>query len=544
MGNFDLRGIFKKAAAGATALTLAATVMAPVMASAGAPRVQQTIESHTYKSHDIVNLAKRFNDERSDVRIVPMDPDWFQLNVALNDGTMLDARMMGALVETYLADKSDIPMGADYYKYIHWLLGLGLNNTLPIHRFRDNGAGELKHERSVCLLFPYNGDKNGEDHVKSYLLGLTPEINGDIYKAQLNKLVRPELQQKYSDYHEIGHCFDRWYIEESLRLKAQAQGVPTVRSMIQSHKEEMFPEIMAGLLLAREGVDDIMLERADIRLAGNAVLGPAAYRMKSDMPLPGGQNAGFVYALSGGLEAAQRKVDEMGEGIRSLTLNEIAELAHTLTEENAMGESEALGALFLWRYFYDVSMLNKKADLRLETRHNPELDFNKAYNFVIKFRDEMNDALPRVLDLRGRMETGRDALAVIDFQFPKGPRAPSTLFKAEDVRPVFMVKDELMARMKESPGRGLDALVTGFERYKNDLREIVHESSGASDKERRQARYTLSVLTEALRLAVREVRFGPAPSQEELERRLREQQKGLKNNHLSPRVAPPVAARP
>lgn len=502
---------------GAVALTLAAAALfSPAGngdASANGLRIR---ESHTQHSRDLEKLTHHFNQERSDVLLVTLDPDWFQLNAAANGSTVLDRPLMRRLIEIYTMQKSGIMLTDDAHAYfILDMMALGLNNTYPV-RLTENGH----YAGKACFLMPATADQDKVSHINEYLLGVRPAIHTGIARLPLNKSIRTGLHETYNDYHEMSHCFDRWYVEQSFDRQEQHNEISA--ATIHAHKGETFAEVMGGLLMARDGVSsDIVPERRSVRLTGNANLGPLAFMFAHDdsrsndaaesqraIPLRGGKNAGFVYASYRALDAAQKKIDELGDRIKVMSLNDIADLAHDITEQNALGVNEALGALFLWNNRFNVDRLEDVSFIRLEARHDGELDLNKAYEFAKEYRAEMNRALIRVLDFGPESSNPDfDALAAIGFNLTdKNAGRLGQGFGADDIVPVFVVRDQLLADQGVKKDKSLPSLIKAYETFKNERRLLLETGS---EKDRRESRYLLSVAPEALRLAIREMQRAP-----------------------------------
>lgn len=508
---------------GAVALGLAAAALfSPAANGDAAADTLKLHESHTQHSRELENLSHHFNQERSDVLLVTLDPDWFQLNAAANGSTVLDRPLMKHLLEIYTFRKSGIVLKDDAHSSsILNMMAIGLNNTYPA-RLISVENGHIQKMGKACFLMPATADQDQVSHIKEYLLGMRPRVHTGIAHLSLNRDIRPELHAIYNDYHEMGHCFDRWYAEESFDRQEQHSKISSVAATIHAHKGETFPEVMGGLLMARDGISfDIVPERRDVRLVGNAALGPLAFRFAPDasrptdvvasqqaIPLRGGRNAGFVYAFYRALDATQKKIDELGDRIKVMTLDEIAELAHDITEQNALGVNEALGALFLWHNLYDTELLEDVSFVRLEARSGSDLDFNKAYEFAKEYRAEMNRALLRVLNFGpGSRDSGMDALAEIGFRLDtKDAGRLEPAFGVEDITPVHILRDRLLAEPVVKKDGSLSSLIKAYESFKDERRFLLETGT---KKDRRAARSDLSVAPEALRLALREMQRAP-----------------------------------
>jgi hypothetical protein len=344
-------------------------------------------------------------------------------------------------------------------------------------------------------LFSAGADQDKATQLKQYMLGIRPGIHTGIASLPLSKNIRPALQDKYNKYHEITHCLDSRYVDEAME-----EPMSPAAGILHAHRGETNSEVLGGLLLAHDGIsNDIVPERRDVRLGGNAMLGPVAYRLKSKIPFPGGRNSGFVYAFYPALKATQEKIDELGGRIRTMPMSELVKIAEDITQTHMLRDNEALGAQFLWRNLYDLDQMEEVAGLRVEAERDTNLDYKKAYNFAWEFREAMNEALPRVLDFGSRLQDG-DALSQIAFSFERGSEGQlKPDFGVDDIRPVSEIRDELFAT---ATARTPEALIKSYEDYKNENRAMLETGT---EKQRRVARYTLSVASEALRLGLRDM---------------------------------------
>lgn len=520
MEGFRLKNLFGKAAAGiaAAGIAAAAIVFAP---SAGAVTPPETDirEPHTANSRALQSFADRFNAEDPDVTLIVVDRDWFQLNAALQDASPVHLSTTMRLAEKYVQEKAGVKLAPEEYRKIAEYVRAENINSLPLRVTEKDETGK-EVSRNVCFVFPYSVDQNAEEQLRQYVLNLSPEIHGPYARLPLNPKIRPLLQREYGNIHEVTHCYDI-FTAQGMRINDRTIGsVPEF--MLLRHKSEMAADVNPSLYMAaRYGITDAASERADLRLVGTAMGGPLSYRVPGLYSATGGQFSGFIYSVSSGLSAAQKEIDRRAEKLKNMSFREILDVAQRVTVAHSLGENEALGSLFLWDSRYDQNKLDDMSAWRLVARQAGVIDYQKSYQYATGLQRDMNRALFRVFNFESE-ETppGTDPLSIIPFAVEGKMMNPfeSVSFSVECVQGI----KEYLRHRSLINGGGTEGLVRAYEDYKDRLRGDIEHGGTAETKF--DAREKLLAINEALRQALREDKYGRPPSQEELERRVREQQ--------------------
>lgn len=510
--------IFSKLAAGAAAIGIAASafVLAPAETAAQEIKIRAPNTAH---SRAMEEFAGRFNAEDPDVKVVVVDRDWFQLNAALNNASTVNLSQMMRLAEQYVQEKAGVKLApADYRRIAEYVRAENIN-SLPLRVTEQDSSGK-ETQRNVCFVFPYSVDQNAEEQLRQYVLNLSPEIHGLFAHAPLNKNIRPLLQREYGNIHEATHCYDI-FTAQGMRIGDRTIGsVPEL--MLLRHKSEMTADVMPSLYFAsRYGVTDLGAERSRLRIVGSALGGPLSYRVPGLYSATGGQFSGFIYSVQAGLNAAQKEITRRADRMKNMSFREILDLAQRVTVENSLGENEALGSLFLWDSRYDQDKLNDMAAWRLVARQAGVIDYQKSYQYAVNLQRDMNRALRRVFDFSaGDLPPGKEPLDVIPFSVEGKMFKPFESVNVS-IEHVQVMKEELRRRGLMNGG-GEDGLVRAYEDYKDMLR--VDLETGSTPVIKQDTRGKLLAITEAFRRALREEKYGIMPTQEDLERRVREQQ--------------------
>jgi hypothetical protein len=204
-----------------------------------------------------------------------------------------------------------------------------------------------------------------------------------------------------------------------------------------------------------------------------------------------------MYTIHDGLRDAQREIDARGTGgLQRMSMDEIRALAGRIVERNALDEKKSVMIRMMEANLYDTAQMDK---LR---RDDPS--YEEAYQYALRLRDEMNRALPQVVDMRG-MDAGRTPLQQAGFNFfalmlpPAGPTAAEQQLKVQTVN---MLRDRLI---QQSGGRGRathESLNRAFSQMKDSLRQTLKD--GTMDQ-RQEAMRQLPLMEHAIRLAVLEI---------------------------------------
>ncbi len=381
---FNLRSLKIKAAA----FVLAVPLLLPGMAGAHHNDMLTVRDSATTHSQQVENLRGRFNREAKDIGIFIIDRDWFQINHALNlgrtkDDTELRRRLLSEFIESRgggrLMQESELAGVADDV-----LSGEGMAYVLR----PKNGQA---HNDNACVVYGHR-DTLGQAEQMRVFLGLHPALHGDIARARLRQSLPLDILNRFTDYHEIGHCLDVRYLPLAGTMDDFSRDPAAFAR--NRHKAEMFAEVFALLMLARDGAPDIAKIadiRANMRLVSAAANGPLAAQMTQ--PGDPAQLNSYIYMLHGGIRAAKTEILARGlPAMRAMSMDDLRELAHKITDDNALvmdGADHAVGFMMQQKFDLDVWDRLRGQLPHLETR----------YRLAMTLKAEMNTALREMFDL-------------------------------------------------------------------------------------------------------------------------------------------------
>src|SRR5690606_7572941 len=113
------------------------------------------------------------------------------------------------------------------------------------------------------------------------IIGLIPRLHTDLAKLPFLRTLPPDVMKRYTDYHELGHCMDTYYLD-----KAGFDPMQNIDLWIEMrHQAEVYGEVFATLMLARDGVNNVAGIRADHRLASIALNGTFLVQMAQGDPV-------------------------------------------------------------------------------------------------------------------------------------------------------------------------------------------------------------------------------------------------------------------
>lgn len=476
-------------------------------------------DSRTLHTRQMDAMTLRFNQENPDVKVIIVSRDWFQINAALNNASTVDHTMMTRLAERYVQEKAGIKLPARYYREISLLARDESNNSLTI----DLKSGEREQPKSVCFVFPPSPDKSAESHLRAKTLNIFPGIHEEFSKRPLNPAIRAALHQRYGTYHELGHCYDDRFVKKALDMEADGKTISLPDYILLRHKMEIFSEVFPALLLVREGITDIAAERAEIRLSGEALGGPVSYRLPRSFSDTGGEYSGYIYTVHKALRAVQNYINAHAKDIERMKIDEIIDLSARIADENAFGEEGILGTLFLWQSLYDTDKLNEMTEWRLAARKDGKLDYQRAHEFALTLRREMNESLRRVF-MPDNDNNDREPIDSLSFNF-KG----SAIAYAEEnasvagIDDVETIKKNLLDKAVVSNRADPDFMIRMYEQYQHNLR--LDATDGTAET-KNAALQKLSVSGEALRQILRTMKW--EKEAHEMERHYREFQEKQK----------------
>ncbi len=448
-------------------------------------RVDSTLTirpSDTALSRRLQALQQRFGNLVPNVKVVVMDKDWFQQNNILN-GTRsyqyplnsVQAATVRSLTSEYVRSRSGLVFHPGSFEGLERDVSRTEGMAIKF-QYGENEAAAEGSEKNICLLFPHFADKNRDGYYQS-LMQTNVSIHGDIARAPLRDPQDYEYMKRFVDYHEIGHCYDRWYI------KSISSQTGTQDFLMARHKAEIFGETFANLMLARDGYTGFSEKQADLRLAIAALSGPISARVND--PREAEFYMTYVYMLQEGSRTAGREIDRLGTTrLQAMGMDEIINLARDITERSYFDAGDAPQAVAYMMYNrYDLSELDA-------LRHtNPVAQ--RRYDIALRLKNDMEGAVRRVLDLGNRTAP---VLHPDSFNFsnPSFPRLGASALEARG--------RELAQELRTRMGWLLteDNLVRAYMQRKDELRAVLETGNVAAQE---QAAIDLGLMQMALKNA-------------------------------------------
>ncbi len=486
----------------ALALTFALAASAPVD-DGGPDFIARTLDaghltiwpSPTAHSDRIEKLRRRFEGAMPDVRVVPVDHDWFQQNMALNGYSPYDENLdregkkaLDSLLSFFVTAKTDLIFVAQShesidtsplsdYGYAISRRYKGLPPQMLAHMDRRSRVSATADEKEVCLVFGAYTDISTKSQV-SVRLGVTREPYADI-KVRL--LPDPEVWRRFVEYHEIAHCYNKWYLLQPLYSAQESKGLQALGIR---HKSEMFSDIFATLMLARDGYARVAEYRAAERLVTAAMEGPYTVQVFKEDDFRHYMN--YAYLLHSGLRAAQKEIDARGvAALRAMSLQGILELSHDLVEKNALAPEDTIIPL--------MHMFKSRYDLSAWANMPPDSPLFSYYAAALDLQNQMEQAARQLLDIpsaRLPLLRPENFITIKEGDSPKAAESPDEKQKRAAA---------LKIRLHEQAG-GAEAsdlsLVSAYGALKDSLRAEL----GSGDIDTRWAAHrNLVILPEVLR---------------------------------------------
>jgi hypothetical protein len=445
-------------------------------------------EPQTELSTHISGLQSRFDKVyEGKRRIIVLDPDWFKLNAALN--TYGDGKYFinDYLLSSYL-ERYQLQVAQSHIKAV-------------ADRFSVPGTQAFcvkDQDQDICYVSGQTGDIDGSGEIMRWL-NVSPEIHGAIasvpLKPEVTEKYSLEIANKYTDYHEIGHCFDRYYM--SAEIEGSKSGISMGKIVELRHKSEIFAESFATLLMARDGHTDIAEIRANLRLATMGLTAPVTVKSFNDKYLD--YYAPYIYALHYALRGTQEYIEKAGaEIIREMSYEDLAEVAYLMAEEYAIDPDIGSHALtFAPNNKWDISVWDK---LRHDFDH-----IVPRYNLATKIINEINQAIASIFDFAA---VNIPAIKLGDIPFDmSGTSAAIKLAKTEEERleneRLPVLADSFYNILRKS-NNSEDSIVSLYSETANLLRSRL---SNDSIQIRKEAMDDLKILGKAIDQAFRRLKL-------------------------------------
>ena len=423
-------------------------------------RVDTTLtikSSDTSLSRRIAALQQRFGNMMPDVKLVVMDKDWFQQNSTLNGvrpyqyaPNESQAATIRRLTSEYVRARGNLSFNPDSFEGLERDV-LRTEGMAIKFQYGENDVDAKSSGKNICLLFPHFADQSRDQYYDN-LINRNSSIHGPLAQAPLRDPMDYEYMKRFVDYHEIGHCFDRWYIKNISR-----EGGPQA-FLENRHKAEVFGEVFANLMLARDGYTQFSEKQADLRLAIAAFNGPVSARIND--PNDVSFYMTYAYLLHEGSRNAGREIERLGtQRIQAMSMEEVLELAHQITERSVFDVNDVPPAVgYMMANRYDLSALDtlRQQYPRVEVR----------YEIMQRLKADMEGAVRRVFNFGNRTEPILQPSS-FNFDSPSFPRIGASALEARGRE----LGQELRDRLGLMPS--MDNLVGVFQQKKDELRRVL-----------------------------------------------------------------------
>ncbi|QQG36657.1 MAG: hypothetical protein HYS17_02475 [Micavibrio aeruginosavorus] len=436
--------------------------------------------SETALSRRVAELQQRFGNLVRDVKLVVIDKDWFQKNAVLNGVPPYQyalppaqAQTVRQLTEEFVRSRSGLPFPAESFTGLEKDM---LSAEAQSYR-RPYGETERDIEggqQNICLLFPHYADWDRDFYYRT-LLGLNPAIHGDIARAPLRDPQSLEFLKRFVDYHEIGHCYDRWNVPQMARAQNGGQ------FLTNRHRAEVFAEVFANLMLARDGYAGFSQKQADFRLAIAGLSGPVKATLSSPREVDFYMTS--VYLLHEGSRNAGMEIERLGNArLQAMNMEEILNMTNEITNRSVLDLQDVSAAVGYMMYnAYDFTSWE---EARLT---NPVIE--RRYQIAQRLKADMESAVQRTLDLGARSQP---VLQPSSFNFE---RVPTSSLDASALQTrVRELANDLQARMGFNRSR--ENLIRVYAERKDELRRTLE---GADAAARERAVVDLRLMMMALR---------------------------------------------
>lgn len=218
----------------------------------------------------------------------------------------------------------------------------------------------------ICGVF--HADANSNQRLETErLLGLNIEsAYEDLEYHHLNEKLDFEEMQKFSLYHELGHCLDKRFLPEAQSSYNDAHSI---------HESESFAETTGLLLLAREGIEKVASRRITMRNIYSRKIGQ--YLIDTPSTGYGNPNAkygGLIYYMQPVLKAGAAMIEEDFDFVRDSSMDELLSASELIVDQNALN-SRTFNAIY--------SYLTEGAEMALERYREYEESMPEYFTGII-----------------------------------------------------------------------------------------------------------------------------------------------------------------
>lgn len=471
----------------ASRLASAVLVSFPLFATSPAYAVQDIIEPHTSYSDAMRQLQQKIMRNPANPRVVYMDRDALGNNFALRQASPGFPQKRAEVMADFIKARTgwDVPANIFLKPLSDSVLGLdGLS-------YRSGGAynarklpGPPDLQQEICMVFGRDPDTD-----VSLIVGLGDNFMKNIYPGlkQISPTTAEDLDKFniYADYHETGHCFDRWY-DPHLVLSSD---ITAEDALDLERKSESFADAFAVLRMARDGIRDYGYAITDQRLMNFAFFSPFLQQTAANEFNHKGDEI-YRYLIYKSAFNAQKTVESMDKKTLSgLTDPEIADLAHDIVEQSIMPVRQVEHAVV-----YMMSTLYRLDGWETMKNYYPHI--KAAYDIAQEIMRDIKQALNR-----NYLYNGEKVNSLTDISFRIRDGALSGLYETPDRQVVLdqvnTLREKLLSMARE---QGSD-LITVADRYRDELRHTLRAEPEASHPFLMRQ---LQIMDWSLRLALKE----------------------------------------
>jgi len=310
-----------------------------------------------------------------------LDRDQIQARAAALDPALTyeDAMIKG--LRAHLLEQSGIILSEATLKGVVGSLGVsaGQANNREFKGI-DKKTGRVVEGRA-CFINPQDPDRPSRT-IRNLIMGFNTS-HGDLATKPLRRDMTPEVLRRFNEYHELGHCMNREYIDQLFAIKPTPENAP--RLALLKHESETRADVFAALMLARDGVNNVAAIRADHRLIAIATTGYQIAKQKGWDTADA--YAGYKYAVHEALWDTQRTIDRIGIGtIKKMTPQQIAALTKEIVDRESLNTPEAGRVV--------TALLKSRFDLQKMEADYPALRDQR--DLAVRVRGQISDAFNRV----------------------------------------------------------------------------------------------------------------------------------------------------
>lgn len=489
-GQTQLVTYFRKKLA-ALGLAIPMALLPAVQAVHATPQPPANDNSTRY-SQLVDDYQKRFGEIGPHSQILFLDRDIIMDRASTAPAGASQEDALKKAVSDFVAARTGLLLPDSILEILADSLVNGGGQALAIPYTTQDHEGQTG-QGSVCFVTGQNADITNKMQ-QSRIIGLSPRLHPELARAKLLRDLPEDVMRRYTDYHELGHCMDYTFLP-----KAGFNPMSNPDYWLEMrHQAEIYGEVFATLMLARDGIDHVAEIRADHRLVSIALNGSLLVSTANGDPIRAG--FAYVYALHESLWETQRVIDQMGlKTIQSMSPEALANIATAIADKEPLRGPEAEQAI--------TFLLAQKFDLQVwENMRRSDPGVERRYQIAVRVRDKIKEAMVRVFG-----EQAFDPAKPILSQFPTELSPSFFISDPQAEKMITTITEELTQQLLTDAGgqnATQESLLRATVRRKENLRSML--DSGAPPAMVQRAVIELAVIPLSLRQAVLSIQKGPA----------------------------------